>query len=167
MTLGLPPASTYSAQLKLSYPSLRFGNWSLSYSFQDRLNDHPYGTDYAYRSNGLTISGSRPIPGVSKLYGFFNLSRTYIGYVNPDTNARFALGIDAKRHNVTDGLAIGMQYVLNRQMYLAAQFSRTKNQSDLPTGFLYRPDGVPIAFQNTSLGNYLSRSYLLSFQFQF
>ena len=159
--------SSYSATLKLSYPSLRWGNWSFSYAFKDTRNDHPFGTDYAYQSNTLAVSGSRPIPGVPRLYGFLNLSRGYVGYVNNDTNARFALGIDAQRHNVTDNLTIGVQYALDPQLVLAGQFGRAKNTSDLPTGFLYRPDGVPIAYQNTSLGNYLSKSYVLSMQFQF
>ena len=159
--------SSYTARLKFTYPSLRYGNWSLEYSFRNTLNDHPYGTDYANLSNGITVSGSRPIPGVAKLYGFLNFTRNYVDYVNTDTNARFALGLDVKRHNVTDNLSLGVQYALDPQLILSAQYSRVKNQSNLPTGFLYRPDGVAIAYQNTSLSDYLSTSYVLSMQFQF
>ena len=159
--------SSYTARLKFTYPSLHYGRWSLEYSFRNTRNDHPYGTDYANLSNGFTLSGSRPIPGVAKLYGFMNFTRNYVAYVNSDTNARFALGLDTKRNNVTDNLTLGVQYALDRQLILSAQYNRVRNRSNLPTGFLYRPDGVPIAYQNTSLGDYLSTSYALSLQFQF
>ena len=96
-----------------------------------------------------------------------NFTRNYVAYVNSDTNARFALGLDTKRNNVTDNLTLGVQYALDRQLILSAQYNRVRNRSNLPTGFLYRPDGVAIAYQNTSLGDYLSTSYVLSMQFQF
>ena len=104
---------------------------------------------------------------MARLFGSLSLSRRYQYYSNPDTNARFSLGIDAERETIRDSLSVGLSYRVHDDLTLNLNFSHSETMSNLPVGFVYAPNGRPVAFQSANLGDFSSNylSFGLSLRF--
>ena len=168
--LNFSNARSQSLSLRFSYPAGNLGNWSLIYERKKNINEHQWGADYAYVSDGFTVSVGRPLMAsvFSGLYGTASLSYIRANYTNPDSNALFALGRSERRMNVTNNLSLSLNYRLHSQLSFTLGLTAGKNQSNLPIGLSYAPEfALPVSRQGGSLPSYDSLSVNTGMQFRF
>ena len=165
--VSLTETRTWGANLRFTYPSIRWGNWGLAYNYSNTDNQQSLGTDYAFTAQQFTLSVNRPVPKVPRLFANLSLSRNYQFYDNPDTNARFALGIDVEREVIRDSVSLGLSYRLYDDLTFNASYSYSDTTSNLPVGLVFAPNGRPVAFQSASLGDFSSNYFSLGVNLRF
>lgn len=163
----LTETRTWGVNLLATYPTIRWGNWGLLYDYTNTDNEQPLGTDYAYTAHQIRLTYNRPVPKVPRLFGSASLGWQNQLYSYPDTNARFALGVEEERRNVRISASFNLSYRAHDDMTLFAGYSYSDTSSNLPVGFVYAPNGVPVAFQSVSLGDFSSSYFNLGLQFRF
>ena len=160
---------TYGANLSFTYPGGVWGNWSLSYGLSDVSNKHEFGRDYAYISDTYSLRVARPIlPSyIQGLSGGISFARKNNRYKNIDTHALFGLGINVHRYSVTDSVGLNINYRLHDRLSLSLSRSTSSTDANLPTGFVYNRQGVPVARQAATLGDFKTSSTSLNLRFTF
>ncbi len=163
----LTETKSWAINLLATYPTIKWGNWGLLYDYTNTDNEQPLGTDYAFTAHQLRLTYNRPVPKVPRLFGSASLGWQNQFYSYPDTNARFALGVNEARRNVRISASLNLSYRAHDDMTLFAGYSYSDTSSNLPVGFVYAPNGVPVAFQSVSLGDFSSSFFNLGLQFRF
>ncbi len=163
----LTETRTWGINLLATYPTIKWGNWGLLYDYTNTENEQALGTDYAYTAHQFRLTYNRPVPRVPRLFGSASLGWENQLYSYADTNARFALGVDEPRRNVRISASLNLSYRAHDDMTLFAGYSYSDTSSNLPVGFVYSPNGVPVAFQSVSLGDFASSYFNLGLQFRF
>ncbi len=166
-TALLTETRSWRGNLRFIYPSLKWGNWAVGYAYTNTDNEHPLGTDYAFTAHELDLGYARPIPGVPRVFANISLARRYQFYSHPDTNARFALGLDAKRRTLRDSVTVGFSYRAHDDLTLNANYSYSETRANLPAGLVYDSNGFPVARQSLSLGDFSASYFTFSVQLRF
>jgi len=168
--LNYSNAKSLSLALRFSYPAGDWGNWALNYERRDNINEHRWGADYAYISDGLTLSVGRPLfaSKIRGLYGTASVSHIRTNYSNLDSNAFYALGLSQKRMNVTNNIALSLNYRIHNQLSFSLNINAGRNESNLPIGLSYAPEfALPVSRQGGSLPSYSNLSISTGMQFRF
>lgn len=146
-------SDTYSLGALLNQSLANGWSWNGAYGFTDNTNALTIGNDFAYNSHNLSLQLSKfLLPGMSANGGY---SYTYSLYKNPDSSTRFR----ESRINHFHTLSLGLSYFINEQLRFFTNYSFQLNQSNLPAGFIFRPEdvstaGTPVGLQSPSLGSY-------------
>ncbi|MEK7321501.1 MAG: tetratricopeptide repeat protein, partial [Pseudomonadota bacterium] len=143
-------ADSYSLGGLLNQSLANGWSWTGTYSFTDNSNALAIGNDFAYTGHSLSLQLSKfLLPGMSANGGY---NYTYSLYKNPDSATRF----QESRINHFHSLSTGLNYFINEQLRFFLSYSFQLNQSNLPTGFIFRPEDVSTAvgLQSPSLGSY-------------
>ncbi len=170
---------SYGVGLSLGSVSVRRGEWTLDYTYGVRENEDPFGTDYAYDWHEAGVNWRMPVPNPGRWFGgaeripgmgaLLALSHERRRYHNIDTHARHALGEDARRRHQTTTLTAGLNYRVpgyDRMSYFLT-YSRGISRSNLPVGLVHDPDGEPIAFQSSGLGDFDTDFLTVGLNFRF
>lgn len=169
----------YGGGLSFTYQSVRRGDWTLTYTYGVRDNENPLGTDYAYDWHDFGVSWRTSVPNfrgwfgdtenVPGLTGIVSYSREMRRYTYVDTNALNVLGEARYRDHTTDTLTLGLNYQVPRheQMFFFASYTLGRARSNLPVGITFSPDGLPLAFQSSGLGDFDPNFFSLGMSFQF
>lgn len=143
-------ADSYSLGGLLNQSLANGWSWTGTYGFTDNTNALAIGNDFAYTSHSLSLQLSKFLfPGMSANGGY---SYSYSLYKNPDSVTRFR----ESRINHFHSLSMGFNYFINEQLRFFMNYSFQLNQSNLPIGFIVRPEDVSTAvgLQSPSLGSY-------------
>ncbi len=141
-------AYTTAAGITLRQPLMPRSELSLSYNFVDNDNKKLIGSDYAYTSHGVGLGLER---GLS--YGIvasLDLRYTRFSYKNPDSFSKFT----EKRQNNRFNATLGASYRLRRDINLFSNLSWTRNDSNLPVGFILNAEDIVEGQQSSSLSDY-------------
>jgi tetratricopeptide (TPR) repeat protein len=138
---------TASAGLSVNQTLSHRARLRLGYSAVNNENKEPIGNDYAFISHGVTIGGDRLMPwgSVNANYGF-----TWFDYTNPDSFTQFTRHRTNTRHN----FAVGANYRFRPNIGFFTTLSWTKNNSNLPVGFILGREDIIEGLQSSSLSNY-------------
>ncbi|MBI5756478.1 MAG: tetratricopeptide repeat protein [Nitrospirae bacterium] len=98
---------------------------SLSYSFSSSMNLDPMASNFAYRSNGMSINYSRQI--TKDLSGNLGANGTYYVYSNPDSVTLF----QRFRKTVQYGLSGGLSYPLSDQVNCGLSYSYVTSSTNI------------------------------------
>jgi len=141
-------AWTLSAGTTLGQPLWQRGMGHIGYNYVKNNNLELIGSDYAYRSHGITMRleqgyGNRGV--VNMQYGF-----TLFNYTNADSFSRFT----RSRRNTKHTLSIGTSYGFQRGVSLFANLTYESNRSNLPVGFIINAEDIIEGQQSSSLSDY-------------
>lgn len=176
---SLTESFSYGVGLTLYFRSLRFGDWQLNYTFGTRENEDPLGTDYAYVWNEFGVNWRASVPNPWNLFGSspnipgltgtVSLTREMRAYTFADTNALNALGVAHRRQQDSDTLSLGLNFQPPNHDQISFFLTYTLGQlrADLPVGIVFSPDGIPIAFQSSGLGDFEPNYITTGMAFQF
>ena len=147
-----PVFSAYNWRTGLSFNQPVADRTALTASYGYTVNENMYaiGTDYAYRSHGLSLRLERGIAAGLVASGSYGVN--LINYKNPDSVTLFT----QRRHNVLQSLTFGLTYYFHRRMRAFFNVSYVNNNSDLPVGFILSAEDVIEGLQSASLGDYSS-----------
>ncbi len=141
-------AYTTALDLGLEQPLALGWGLKLGYHFVDNDNQELIGSDYAYRSHGVN-AGLEWGPRAGLLVTL-DLRYTRLNYKNPDSFTRFT----ERRRNTRYNAALGASYRLRNNVRLFANLSWTRNDSNLPVGFILNPQDIVEGQQSSSLSDY-------------
>src|SRR4030066_852336 len=97
-----------------------------SYSFSAYLNQDPMGSNYANRSNSISLSYSRTLmPGLSV---GANYGRSFVGYSNVDSTTLFT----QFRRNSSETMGVNISYRLSQKVSFSIRASSVKAKTNLP-----------------------------------
>ncbi len=176
---NLTETYAYGAGLGLSTASVRTGEWVVNYTYGVRDNEDPWGTDYAYDWHEFGVNWRRVVPNI---FRFFGATETIPGlswllgvvherrqYRHADTNALQVDEISRRRTRETTTVTAALNYIVPgyERMSFNLGYSRAISRSNLPIGFVHDPEGNPVAFQSTGLGNAKSEFINLGMSFRF
>ncbi len=141
-------AYTTVGSISVSQPLKEGVGLTLGYSFVDNENKEFIGSDYAYRSHGVSGSIDWGLPSgvVLNLGAQF----TRLNYKNKDSFSRFT----KRRRNDQFNATLGASYRLRRDITLFSNLSWTHNDSNLPVGFILNPEDIVEGQQSSSLSDY-------------
>ena len=121
---------------------------SLGYSYVINDNKELIGSDYAYRSHG--ISGGLDWNVAPGFVVNLDLRYSRLDYQHRDSFSRFT----RKRRNARYNAVLGGSYRLRRDIVLFSNVSWTRNRSNLPVGFILTPEDIVEGQQSSSLSDY-------------
>ena len=173
----------YGASASFYYPTLEHGNWIFSYTFNLRNNVDPLGTDYAFLSHELGLTWQTPMPNIARwlspwfgteqyipgLTASLNLDYEMRYYKYFDTNYLNVLGRADRRRQTVSSITGGLTYRFPNidQMSLYFNYTLGRTRSNLPVGIVFTPDGIPVAFQSSGLGDFEPNFASFGINFQF
>ncbi len=141
-------ARTVSAGVNLGQPLWQRGMGHIGYNYVKNNNLELIGSDYAYRSHGVTMRleqgwGDRGV--VNMQYGF-----TLFNYTNADSFSRFTRTRRITKHTVS----IGTSYGFKRGVNLFGNLIYESNRANLPVGFIVNAEDIIEGQQSSSLSDY-------------
>ena len=98
---------------------------SISYSFLSSENLDPFGSNFAYRSNGMSLSYYRQI--TKDLSGYLGVNGNYINYSNPDSVTLFQQFRTTRQYSISGGLNLP----LSDQVNFGLSYSYTKSSTNI------------------------------------
>ena len=106
------------------------------------------------------------IPGLTASLGLDHEMRFYRYF---DSNYLNIFGKAQRRRQTVSSLTAGFTYRFPNidQMSLYLNYTRGFTRSNLPVGIVFSPEGVPVAFQSSGLGDFDPNFASLGFAFQF
>lgn len=161
---------TVSASGLYSHPFRSGGSLSLTYQFSDTGNLKPLGSDYANKSQSLSMQLSRPL--ASRMSGYASASFAYEKYKNIDSFQYAQNPIRKKRETGQLNLRIGLRYQIHRKLsyFMDASYSMTRTSIDKTAenrGYIYLNTGLPVGIKSTNLSDFSTVRATTGFQFQF
>ena len=141
-------AYTTVAGLTLRQSLVPRSEFRLSYTFVDNANKKLIGSDYAYISHGLGMGWEQGFP--AGVVANLDLRYTRFNYRNPDSFSKFT----RKRRNDRFNATVGASYRLRKDISLFANLSWTRNDSNLPVGFILNAEDIVEGQQSSSLSDY-------------
>lgn len=120
----------------------------LRYNYVKNNNIELIGSDYAYRSHGLSVRLERGFLDS----GVFNIQYRFLflDYLHADSSTRFT----RQRHNTRHSLSLGTNYAIDSALSLFANASWEINDSNLPVGFIINAEDIIEGQQSSSLSDY-------------
>ena len=143
-------AYNWSAGLSFNQPVAERTALTAGYAYTINENRYAIGTDYAYRSHGLSLRLERGIAAGFVATGGYGVN--FINYKNPDSVTIFT----RHRHNIQQSLSFGLTYYFHRRMKAFFNVGYVNNNSNLPVGFILSAEDVIEGLQSASLGDYSS-----------
>lgn len=139
---------TVSGRLNLGQPLWQRGMGHIGYNYVRNNNLELIGSDYAYRSHGITLRleqgwGDRGVMNMQ--YGF-----TLFNYLNKDSFSRFT----RTRRNTRHTFSVGANYGFERGINLFANLTYETNRSNLPVGVIINAEDIIEGQQSSSLSDY-------------
>lgn len=141
-------ARTYAANIEMNQRIKGGGRINIGYGYVKNDNKESLGRDYAFQSHGITIGLEKDL--LRKLPVSLNYRYTRLKYSHPDTFAGSGEHRDNRRHMIS----LDASYFLLRNMKIDAGISWTRNDSNLPVGFVLNPQDIIEGQQSSSLGDY-------------
>lgn len=141
-------AWTVSGGINLGQPLWQRSMGHVGYNYVKNNNLELIGSDYAYRSHGITAKleqgyGANGV--MTLLYGF-----TLYSYMNADSFSRFT----RTRRNTKHTVSIGTTYGFERGISLFANLIYESMSSNLPVGVIINAEDVIEGQQSSSLSDY-------------
>lgn len=141
-------AMTYTAGLTLKQTLTKGNRVTIGYGYVRNDNKESLGRDYAYQSHGVIIRLQSNF--YQRISAGLNYGYTRLMYSKADTFASTGKHRDNRRHTVS----LDTAYRLQHNLKLNSGISWTRNNSNLPVGFVLNPQDVIEGQQSTSLGDY-------------
>ncbi len=140
-------AYTSAAGISLSQPLTQESQLRAGYQYVINSNKELIGNDYAYTSHGVSLGWDYRLPwgGVNASYGL-----TLFDYTNLDSFSQFT----QRRQNTRHNLALGATWRFRPKITLFSTLSWTRNESNLPVGFILSSEDIIEGLQSSSLSDY-------------
>lgn len=128
------------------------GCFLLGYGYAENRPKVEYGSDYAYRSNQIKLLFH--IRLARRLATSFSVAGVYQSYSKSDRSTLFLEGKHIFRNSVQLNAFAGVEYFAHRRLQLNAGVFMADAQANLPTGYIYNEQGIPIGIQDPSIGSW-------------
>jgi len=141
-------AYTTAFGLAANQPLTRRSTLDVGYNFVSNNNKKLIGSDYAYFSHGINVGLQRRLPlgfSVNAAYRW-----TLFKYKHADSFSQFS----KKRENTLQNISVGLSRRLMQNINLFSSISWTRNNSNLPVGFILTPEDIIQGQQSSSLSDY-------------
>lgn len=140
-------AYTSAAGVSLSQPLTTVSALRAGYQYVINSNKELIGNDYAYTSHSLSLGIDYRLPwgALNANYGL-----SVLDYTNLDSFSQFT----RRRENLRHSLAVGASWRFRPNINLFSTVSWTRNNSNLPVGFILSSEDIIEGLQSSSLSDY-------------